>query len=237
MSDQLSSILKQIKDLNVVLFEKANLSAFFKQQAQGLREEGISALFNDLFAFNAYLGRIEGYPSFEKIPFWEYSLCLEWSESHMMFGTSFDLTLKDAKRFLGSIKEYYGFLIAEGKMKASAELDRALKEICGGRKLRLVKDIPYTGEETYTEFIIGGAAIRFDIADYWLIILLGTLFDGNWTRLLEAAFGVSPRRVEKVKSLQDRTSRASLGKPGELIYSDVTKAEADRAESWFYSSP
>ncbi len=61
------------------------------------------------------------------IPFWEYSQCLEWAENHILIGTSFDLTLKNAKRFLGSIKKYYEFLQSQGKLADSEELDKAIK--------------------------------------------------------------------------------------------------------------
>jgi hypothetical protein len=234
MQTILTSILAQIKNLSPVLFKKAHLTSFFSAQARTLADAELSALFYDLFAFNAYLGRIEGYPSFEKILFWEYSVCLEWSESHMMFGTAFDLTLKNAKRFLGSIKKYFDYLASAGKLADSMELDTAIKTICGGKKLKLIKDIPYTGTETYTEIFKGGIGIRFDMADYWLLILQATLFDQDWTKLLEAAFGVSGARVKKVKSLQERMTQAGFENLNEIAYNDVTVSDADHAKTWFY---
>ena len=230
----LSLILAQIKDMQVVLFKKTELAAFFKLKAGALSEPELSALFDDLFAFNAYLGRIEDYPSFEAIPYWEYSTLLEWAEGHIMSGDSFDLGLKNARRFLGSIKTYYDSLIGLDKMKGAGELEKAIKEICGGKKLKLVDDIPFTGTETYTALYQGGVETRFDIADYWVLILHATIFDDNWTKVLEAAFGVSGDRVSKVKELKSKMDK--LGKSGlqEIAYNDVTKAEADRAEAWFF---
>lgn len=230
----LKNILSQIKDMQVVLFKKTDLTNFLKQKTESLTEEEVSSMFDDIFAFNAYLGRIEGYPSFEKIPYWEYSTCLEWVESHFMGGDSFELNLKNAKRFLNNIHIYYDYLISLSKMKNTENLDKALKEICGGKKLKLVTDIPFTGEETYTALYQGGKEVRFDIADYWILILHATLFDSNWTRVLEAAFGVSGDRVQKVKDLQSKLE--GIGKSGlwDIAFNDVTKAEADRAMKWFF---
>lgn len=230
----LSLILSQIKDMEAILFKKVDLAAFFKLKAESLPETDLSALFDDLFAFNAYLGRLEGYPSFEAIPYWEYSTCLEWAESHIMAGDSFDLNLKNAKRFLGSIHTYYEYLMGMGKLKDMVQLEKAQKEICGGKKLKLVTDIPFTGDETYTALYQGGAETRFDVADYWVLILHTTLFDGNWTRLLEAAFGVSGERVAKVKDLKAKLDKLNMSGLQDIAYADVTKAEADRAEAWFF---
>lgn len=38
-------------------------------------------LFDDIYAFNAYLGRTENFCFIEKVPFWEYSVCLGWCDS------------------------------------------------------------------------------------------------------------------------------------------------------------
>lgn len=230
----LKLILSQIKDMQVVLFKKIDLTTFFKLKSESLSETDLSLLFDDIFAFNAYLGRLEGYPSFEAIPYWEYSICLEWTESHILSGDSFELDLKNAKRYLGNIHIYYDYLISTGKMKNTDYLDKALKEICGGKRLKLVTDIPFTGGETYTAIYQGGKEVCLDFADYWILILHTTLFDSNWTQVLEAAFGVSSERVQKVKSLQDKMG--DLGQSGlwDISCHDVTKAEAKRAMNWFF---
>lgn len=230
----LKLILSQVKDMEVVLFKKKELADFFKLKAESMSESELSALFDDLFAFNAYLGRLEGYPSFEAIPYWEYSTCLEWAENHIMSGDSFDLILKNAKRFLGSIRTYYAYLIGKGKLKNADQLDKAIKEICGGKKLKLVTDIPFTGDETYTAIYQGGSETRFDVADYWILILHATLFDYNWTKVLEAAFGVSVERIAKVKELKAKMDRLNISGLRDIAYADVSKAEADRAEAWFF---
>lgn len=230
----LKIILSQINDMQVVLFKKTDLTTFFKQKSGSLSEADLSSLFDDIFAFNAYLGRLEGYPSFEAIPYWEYSTCLEWTESHFLSGDSFELNLKNAKRYLGNIHLYYNYLISLNKMKDTDNLDKALKEICGGKRLKLVTDIPFTGEETYTAIYQNGKVVRFDVADYWILILHTTLFDNNWTKVLEAAFGVSGERVQKVKNLQDKMGNLDKSGLWDISYNDVTKAEAERAMNWFF---
>jgi hypothetical protein len=234
MKTMLASILSQIKDLSPAILKKADLAEFFKEQAPVVPDDDLSVLFNDIFAFNAYLGRIEGYPRLNMIPFWEYSQCLEWAENHMLVGSAFDLTRKNAKRFLGNIKKYYEFLQSQGKLADSEELDKAIKTICGGKKLALVRDIPYVGTETYIEIYKGGVGIRFDIADYWLLILKATLFDEKWTKLLEAAMRVSTIRTAKVKDLQKRMSQADHEGLSDIAFNDVSEAQANRAKSWFY---
>ena len=230
----LKSILSQIKDMEPILFKKTDLAAFFKQNAQILPELELSNLFEDLYAFNAYLGRLEGYPSIEAIPYWEYSTCLEWVDTHIMSGDLFDINITNARRFLGSIDRYFEYLIAMGKLKNKTELDTAIKKICGGKKLKLITDIPFTGTETYTVFYEGGKEVRFDVADYWILILHATLFDGNWTKLLEAAFGVSGGRVQKVKELKTKMEKLANSGLQDILYGDVNKAEANRAEAWFF---
>ena len=232
----LNQILSQIKDIEVVLFRKTDLTAFFKHQAESKTEAELSALFNDLFAFNAYLGRLEGYPSFEAIPYWEYSTCFEWTESHIFSGDSFDPTLKNAKRFFGNIRIYYEYLISLSKMKGTDNLDKAIKEICGGKKLNLVTDIPFTGNETYKIIYKGNVEVRFDIADYWILILHNILFDDDWKKILEAALVVSDERVQKVKELQSKMERLGKSKFWDIAFSDVSRAEAKRAGAWFFGN-
>lgn len=232
----LTSILSQIRGLSPATLEKADLSEFFKEQALISSDDDLSVLFDDIFAFNVYLDRIEGYPRLNMIPFWEYSQCLEWAENHMLVGGAFDLSLKNAKRFLGSVKKYYEFLKTRGKLAESEELDKAIRTVCGGRKLNLVRDIPYTGTETYVEMYKGGVGIRFDMADYWLLILKATLFDEKWAKLLEAAMGVSAVRTAKVKDLQQRMAKAGHEGLMDIAYNDVSEAVANRARSWFYDS-
>ncbi|MEI6387925.1 MAG: hypothetical protein WCQ50_14945 [Spirochaetota bacterium] len=236
MASTIGSFNSQIKDIDFILFKKTDLRAFFKKEAETLDETEIGLVFDDLFAFNAYLGRIEDYGFIEKVPFWEYSVCLEWCETHMMFGDVFELNLKNARRFLGNLRRYYDFLTDQGKLTDSSELRKAEKHIAGGKRLRLVKEIPYTGTETYTALTIGKETFIFDMADYWLLILLATLFDDNWTMLLEAAFGISGERAQKVKGLQKKVHASGMSGLRDIMYSDVQKSDVKQANAWFYGS-
>ena len=234
MKNALTSIFNQIKGTDFLLFKKADVTAFIKREAEILFEGELTSLFDDIFAFNAYLGRTEDYGFIEKVPFWEYSVCLEWCESHMMVGEAFDLNLKNAKRFLGSLRRFYDYLVGLGKLADSSQLNKAIKEVCGGKKLKLIEVIPYTGNESYTSIGIGKETIDFDIADYWLLIMLDTQFDGNWTTLLEAAFGISSERALKVKNLQLKMGTVGMEGLKDIIYSDVMKSDVDQATAWFY---
>ena len=234
MQSALSSILAQIKNTDFILFKKADVTAFIKREAETLPEDGLSALFDDLFAFNAYLGRTEGYGFIEKIPFWEYSVCIQWCETQMMVGEAFDLNLKNAKRFLGSLRRYCDFLIGLGKLVDSSQLDKAIKKVCGGKRLRLIEEIPYTGTESYTSIGMGKETVDFDMADYWLLVILDTQFDGNWTTLLEAAFGVSGERAQRVKALQVKMEIVGIKGLQDIINSDVLRSDVEQAMAWFY---
>jgi hypothetical protein len=230
----LKVVLTQIKESDFVLFKKTDVSSFIKREAEVLPDEELSALFDDIFAFNAYLGRTEDYGFIEKVPYWEYSVCLEWCESHMLFGEAFNLNLKNARRFLGSLRRFYDYLVGLGKLVDSSQLNKAIKEVCGGKKLKLIQEIPYTGREPYTSIGMGRETVSFDIADYWLLIMLDLQFDGSWTTLLEAAFGISGERAQKVRSLQDRMGRAGMEGLRDIIYSDVMKFDVEQAKAWFY---
>ncbi|MFH2114602.1 MAG: hypothetical protein ABIJ86_08865 [Spirochaetota bacterium] len=234
MHSSLRSILSQIKGTDFVLFKKADVSAFCKREAETLSDEDLTAIFDDIFAFNAYLGRTESYGFIEKVPFWEYSVCLEWCESHMMVGTAFDLNLKNARRFLGSLRRFYDYLVGFGKLADSSQLNKAIKEVCGGKKLKLIQEIPHTGIESYTSIIRGKETVDLDQADYWLLIMLDTHFDGNWMTLLEAAFGASGERAQKVKSLQEKMEMVGMRGLGDIICGDVMKSDVEQATAWFY---
>jgi hypothetical protein len=224
-------IQSEIEKCSWILFDKKEVLAFLTEQADPAL---MNTLFDDLFAFNAYLGRIEAYPSFDKIPFWEYSTSLQWCESHMMVGDSFDLTLRNARRFLGSIKSYFTYLTTKGSHVDCTEIDKAHKTICGGKKLKLVTEIPYTGTETYTEIFKGGVGIRFDIADYWLLILHATIFNDSWPKLLEAALGISQERVKKTKELQAKMKSAGYKGLSDIAFNDVMESDVEQASKWFY---
>lgn len=107
----------------------------------------------------------------------------------------------------------------------------------------LIKWLVFTDEErtvlleAFNAFFpigMGKETIDFDIADYWLLIMLDTQFDGNWTTLLEAAFGISGERAQKVKSLQAKMGIVGMEGLKDIIYSDVMKSDVDQATAWFY---
>ena len=236
MATALQSILEGLRNVEFILFRKSDVQAFLKREALTLADKALAALYDDLFAFNAYLGRIEPYDAIENLPFWEYSVCLEWCESHMMFGGIFDLTLENAKRFLGNIRRYFDFLVSTGKLDDTSQIDKAIKHICSGKKLKLVTKIPYTGKESYTSLVIGKETISFSMSDYWILVLHASLFDDSWTTLLEAAFGLSKERVQQVKDLKAKMGRAGMAGVRDIIYQDVSRADLEQARKWFYAT-
>lgn len=179
-------------------------------------------------------GRTEDYGFIEKVPFWEYSVCLAWCDSHMMVGPAFDLTLKNAKRILGNLRKFYDYLARLGRLADSSQLDKAIKEVCAGKKLKMIEVIPYTGSESFTSITKGKETVNFDIADYWLLIMLDITFNSNWTTLIEAAFKVSGERAQKVKNLQAKMVLLDMQGLKDIIYSDVTKSDVEQATAWFY---
>jgi hypothetical protein len=225
-------ILTEIKKCKWILFDKKQILNLITGQSD---LTATNALFDDLFAFNAYLCRLEGFPSFDKIPYWEYSTCLEWCESHMMVGDSFDLTLVNAKRFLNNIKKYYDYLNSKGLPINITEINKALKIICGTKRLKLVTEIPYTGNELYTEIYIGGIGISFDVADYWLLLLHATQFEDSWPKLLKASMEISKVRIAKAKELQIKMKKADYTRLSDIAFNDITKSDLKQATKWFYS--
>lgn len=122
-----------------------------------------------------------------------------------------------------------------GSFNDITEIDKAIKTICGGKKLKLVTEIPYTGAETYTEINKGGIGIRFDIADYWLLILHATSFNNSWPKLLEAAFGISQERVKKAKELQSKMKSTDFKNLSDIAFNDITESDVQQASKWFYN--
>ena len=51
---------------------------------------------------------------------------------------------------------------------------------------------------------------------------------------LEAAFGLSGERAQKVKNLQAKLAKAGMKGLADLIYSDVTRSDLEQAKAWFY---
>jgi hypothetical protein len=232
----LETIFDEIAKAEWILFNKNQVRSFIQENSTTLDGDTTEAVFDDLWAFNAYLGRLEGYPSIDKIPYWEYSACLEWFQNHMMIGDSYDLNHKNAKRFLNNLRLYYEYVSTEGNTIDLSEINKAIKTICSGPKLKLVTEIPYTGAELYTEIYHGATKIRFDMADYWILVLHTCAFHERWPQLLEVSMSRSKERFSKVKELQAKLK--SLGYKGlsDIAFNNVTENDMKQATKWFYNN-
>ena len=59
MKNELTSICNQIKETDFLLFKKADVTAFIKREAEILSEGELTSLFDDIYAFNAYLAALK----------------------------------------------------------------------------------------------------------------------------------------------------------------------------------
>ncbi|MFA6505435.1 MAG: hypothetical protein WCT14_05015, partial [Treponemataceae bacterium] len=140
-------VLEEILRSSSSILQKDMLMVFFREAARTTEGDSLRTIWDDLFAFNEYLARVQDSNTLETLPYWQYSLAIEWIDSHFIDGDSFEKNLANAKRFLGNIGRYYDYLVSRGVMSGRTELDRAIRELCGGKRLKLVKEIPYAGEE------------------------------------------------------------------------------------------
>ena len=217
------------------VFRRDWIEDWFKARAAaGESVAEFEIMHDDLFAFDEYCARC-GTKSVAALPWWEYSLMLEWVESHFLVGDRFDLTLKNARRFLGNLQRFIGDLAARKKIGGSGGIDEAYRRICGGRRLVLVRDIPFTGAEEWLDIVPEGkrTAVSFRIVDFWLILLYSEC-GRDWTALrARLASGWQP--TEKARQLDDflaRLKKAGRDDPFGLLHQDVYRHELEAAWRW-----
>jgi hypothetical protein len=124
----------------------------YSLESQGKSSDDLLEIWGDINAFSFYQDRSEHH-DLSKLPYWEYSVCLQWIDSHVL-SREYNLNLKNAKRLLGSLLEFYKFLAKKNYIKSYSELEKAYTDICGGKKLNLVQRIPYTGKELWTSMSV-----------------------------------------------------------------------------------
>lgn len=203
---------------------------------QGAAEGKMEEIWDDIYAFSQYMDRTE-YRELSKLPYWEYSVGLEWISSHIFHGSKFEITLKNAKRLLNNLRDFYKFLISKRIINDNSELEMAYKYMCSGRKLKLVKRIPYTGKELWSSIGKPGfnVLVNFYMVDYWLMVLF-FYCEESWEKLLEEAEKV-PNSVEKIvliKNFKNKLALIDYDHPKKLMRCDVTYDELDDAKKWFY---
>lgn len=78
-------------------------------ETQGKSQNILKKIWDDINAFSHYQDRSEHH-DLSKLPYWEYSICLEWIDGHIL-SKEYELNLKNAKRLLGNLLNFYKFLV------------------------------------------------------------------------------------------------------------------------------
>jgi hypothetical protein len=209
-------------------------------ESQGKSQNILLQIWGDINAFSFYQDRSEHH-DLSELPYWEYSVCLEWIDSHVL-SREYNLNLKNTKRLIGNLLGFYKFLVQKGYIKSHSELEKAYNEICGGKKLNLVKRIPYTGAEMWTAMSVpakhGRSEESFAMSDYWLILLYMST-KRSWEHLKEVAKGAkSPEmKIKQIDNLQRKLKNIGyLKNPEKLLipYGPPTNEDMDDATKWFF---
>lgn len=209
-------------------------------ESQGKSQNILLQIWDDINAFSFYQDRSEHY-DLSELPYWEYSVCLEWIDNHVL-SMEYNLNLKNAKRLFGNLLGFYKFLVQRGYIKSHSELEKAYKEICGGKELNLVERIPYTGDEMWTEISVptkhGRIEESFTMSDYWLILLYINS-KRPWEHLKEVTTDKkSPEmKIKQIDNLLRKLKNIGyLEKPERLFipYGPPTNEDLDDASKWFF---
>lgn len=174
------------------------------------------------------------------MPWWEYSICLEWLESHVLYGGRYDLNPRNAKRFLGRLIHFYRFAVNQGFIDSCTELEKAHQHIVGGKKLNLVERIPYTGEEMWMTLSggkIGRKLIKLKIYEFWLTLLYLDLGE-SWNNLLAEAENSASSKIKRamIKKFRDKLKKTGYSSPGDLLYYEPELEDLEDARKWFYET-
>jgi hypothetical protein len=129
------------------------------------RSAELSDAWEDIHALILYVDRT-AYTHLSELPWWEYSVALEWIESHIWVPDRFDLTLANASRVLQRWQDFYQYLEKIGIRVDVASVNQAFQKVCSGDQLKLIKKIPYTGEEFWMGVTKGesGRVVDFTMA-------------------------------------------------------------------------
>jgi hypothetical protein len=209
-------------------------------ESQGKSQNILLQIWDDINAFSFYQDRSEHH-DLSELPYWEYSVCLEWIDNHVL-SREYNLNLKNAKRLFGNLLGFYKFLVQRGYIKSHSELEKAYKEICGGKELNLVERIPYTGDEMWTEMSVptkhGRIEESFTMSDYWLILLYISS-KRSWEHLKEVIKDTKSLEM-KIKQIDNLLRKLKnigyLEKPERLFipYGPPTNEDLDDASKWCF---
>lgn len=192
----------------------------------------------DIHALILYIERTT-YTDVSELPWWEYSVALEWIYDHIWIDDRFDVTLDNARRMMGRWKDFYGYLSKTWCKMDTAPIGEAFDKVCGGDKLKLVKKIPYTGEEFWMGVAKAGSnqIVDFTMAEFWLVLAYVQLNE-SWDKLDEELKDVPSVREKRKRLLSLREKLMLSGydmNPIELVRGHVDAGDLENAERWFYS--
>lgn len=199
------------------------------------RSNELEDAWRDLWAFALYVDRT-GVQSLSELPWWEYSLALEWIEDHVIDVDWFELTLESARRMLGRWMDFYTHLEKIGVEVDQTTIAEAYRKICGGKTLKLVEKIPFTGAEPWMSIMVSKEqSVEFQIADFWLIILYAQV-GNSWDKLneeLKSAVAVRAKR-KRIEQLREKLRAANCeDDPVQLVRGQVDEDDIEDAERWF----
>ncbi len=166
-----------------------------------------------------------------RLPWWEFSLALEWINEHT---SGFRLTLARARDLLDTLHAFYDALVADGRIPDSRDVEQARAILCGGRTLRLLPRPPRTGDESWTALHPpDGPLVTFSVSDFWLSRLWEHV--GRSWGALEERLALVPggaHRVAAVHDLRARLDQARCAGPQHLLTGGSTLTDLEDALRW-----
>lgn len=216
------------------------VEAYINSLCANGRTEEIGDAWEDIHALILYIERTT-YKKLSELPWWEYSVAIEWINSHIWVPERFDVTLKNVRRMMGRWRDFYEYLSNTWLNVEGMDLEpiaQAYQTVCGGKKLKLVEKIPYTGDEIWLGTSRAGSdeVVDFTMAEFWLVIAYSELGE-SWDKL-EAELKTVPSVREKRKRLQSLREKLRLAgysdNPIDLVRIYVGDDDVEDAERWFY---
>ncbi|GMA57244.1 hypothetical protein C7445_10738 [Alicyclobacillus sacchari] len=239
---RMSEVMRQVRDFyrgrgDVRCFPERWVVSYLNTLYFAKRSDELDWAWGDLEALMMYLERT-GIDDLAELPWWEYSLALEWIESHIIDGERFHLTLDNARRMMSRWSDFYEYL---GKIDVEIDasvLNEAYRKVCGGKDLQLIERIPYTGDELWMELASPGTdeATPFQICDYWMIIMYDRL-GRSWDALDETLQSVPSVREKRRRFLALRHKLRLAGcedSPERLVIGQFDERDIEDAERWVY---
>ncbi|RKX71339.1 hypothetical protein DRP53_01875 [candidate division WOR-3 bacterium] len=199
---------------------------------KGMTPRKLEEIWAYIYLFLFYQNRSE-HDDLSKIPWWEYSIALQWLKENVK---GWKLNIRTARKMLLTLLDFYKFLVKNGYIDNYQEIMRAVNEIAGGKRLRLLKRIPFTGEELWA-IVPGkrGDKIKFKRSDYWLAILYYN--NGrSWDKLIEMVDSIpsAEEKLNRINELKKKLELSGYQSPERLFFHKITDQDIEDANRWFF---